>query len=156
MANTYKGAGLPKPGAHENRHHVFFIKEWYNGELERRRFRAHPAAVHLMDIDEHRELHAIVKPPPKPNARLMRDAVGFMEALPAELPRLAQLGMVAVFFYEQQGSRNDDFAVCGRIAMSLTTQHLIIDQGSQAYYEATAGGVQLEPLTRPIPQAIAL
>ena len=67
---TVEGATRYK--AHVSRHHVAFERRSYKTRLETL-YRNMGGMVVLLDSQVHRELHAEVAPPPKPNHHLMAD-----------------------------------------------------------------------------------
>ena len=62
----------------ENRHHSFWMRRNYKTPLERA-FRNHHGLVIPTDVDLHKELHAHMSPPPKPNRDLMIGIINNLE-----------------------------------------------------------------------------
>lgn len=75
---TEDGRKLFKPET--NKHHLFWRRDSYKTPVERK-FRDVKGLVLRMTITEHKELHANVKPPYKPNPDLMRDVIQFGKGL---------------------------------------------------------------------------
>ncbi len=67
-----------------NRHHLFFQKDIYKGSFERR-FRNHQGLVIPVLKSAHKELHAILAPPPKPTPDMMQ---GCLDVLSQDLIEL--------------------------------------------------------------------
>jgi hypothetical protein len=75
---TTDGRLLYKPET--NKHHLFWRRDSYRTPTERK-FRDTTGLVLRMTIKEHKELHANVRPPEKPNSDLMRDVIHFARGL---------------------------------------------------------------------------
>lgn len=73
-----------------NSHHVFFEKRNYKTPIEQR-VRNLGAFVIYTDIVDHRELHANVPPPPKPDHEQLHDLYNFMQEHTYELTGLQGL-----------------------------------------------------------------
>jgi hypothetical protein len=59
----------------QNSHHLFWTRREYLTHLEKN-LREHRGFVLPIDVEAHRELHADLNPPPKPNARQIRHLLG--------------------------------------------------------------------------------
>lgn len=57
--------------AESNRHHAVWKKDWYTSTFEKQKFREMAGMVLQLSIVAHRDLHANVEPPRKPNNNLM-------------------------------------------------------------------------------------
>lgn len=58
--------------AETNKHHAVWKKDWYRSVFEKQKFREMAGFVLPLSITAHRDLHANVEPPKKPNQRLMQ------------------------------------------------------------------------------------
>ncbi len=58
--------------AETNNHHAAWKKDWYRTTFEKQQFREMGGLVLRLAIKPHRELHANVEPPKKPNLALMQ------------------------------------------------------------------------------------
>jgi len=107
-----------------NRHHAFFTRCWYRTKPERE-LRQHKGLIVPMWITVHDDLHANIPPPPKPNARVVAQALHYLGELPDVVTNdpVRCIGELADFLY----SRSD--RVAERIGENLTKQLVYIQEG---------------------------
>lgn len=72
------GADIPREAW--NSHHVFFQRNRYKSALDKQ-FRSLGGLVLPLLIPVHRELHAHVSAPPKPDPELMRETIQFAKGI---------------------------------------------------------------------------
>lgn len=70
--------------AETNRHHTLWKKDWYTGTFEKQQLREMAGLVLQLSIVSHRDLHANVAPPSKPNRNLMQGIYNYNRRL--EIP----------------------------------------------------------------------
>ena len=107
-----------------NRHHLFHARAWYKTPLEKA-LRQHDGLVVPMYVGVHKELHANVQPPPKPNQRLILGALACLDDLPGSTlahPPQAVLALTE-HFLEQ------DDRLAQRLGHSLLEQASYIQEG---------------------------
>lgn len=115
-----------------NRHHTFWQRRSYKTPLERA-FRNHQGLVIPTPIDQHRDLHAHLLPPPKPSRDLM---VGIINNL--ERPIRGRLdGLLFTLDYLDTQSQAEN------LSAHLTKQlgYLVIGAGNEipeAYYSTNS------------------
>lgn len=66
-----------------NRHHLIHPRRFYRSKTERA-FRTHPFMVHKMEVEAHKELHAVIQPPLKLAAQDMAHALCLLEEMNGE------------------------------------------------------------------------
>lgn len=107
-----------------NRHHVYSERRWYRTPLERY-VRSHFGMLVPMYVQVHKELHANVPPPPKPNQRLLLMTAKFLDDLPdSTLANQPQ----AIRELAQAHLELDD-KLAQRIGANMIDQLHFIDQG---------------------------
>lgn len=107
-----------------SRHHVLFEKRWYHTPLEKH-VRNHYGLLVPMYLQPHRELHANVQPPPKPNQRLLLATAELLDNLPNST--LANPPQVVLAVAEDMLGRDDKLAQ--RIGHNLLEQSGYIEEG---------------------------
>lgn len=126
--------GLVIPRDYTDRHHAVWKKDWYTTTFERQKFREMGGMVLRLDIKAHRELHANVEPPEKPNHNLMHGMFDYnkknldtqnpyerFEELTSMLGRIADIG----------GPNAED---AHKLQQNFLDQQIYIDQGKVEIY----------------------
>ena len=104
------------------RHHTFFERGWYTSPLDKV-FRGYQGFVVPLPLEVHRDLHAIIKAPIKPNAPTMRGILDTIEKYKPEDHEAVLLHTVA--FLEAKASRTEnelDSRILQRIGSNLLSQ----------------------------------
>jgi hypothetical protein len=63
-----------------NSHHVLWCRKWYKTPIEKT-LRSHQGLIVPMYQDVHRQLHAALDPPPKPNSRIILGSLAMLNEL---------------------------------------------------------------------------
>lgn len=107
-----------------NRHHAFFTRCWYKTPQERA-LRSHKGLIVPMWVPIHKDLHAEVQAPPKPNARVLAQSLHYLDSLPEVVTNdpVRCIGELAEYLY----TRTDKLAE--RIGENLAKQLVYIQEG---------------------------
>lgn len=111
-----------------NHHHALWNRVWYKTSLEKA-LRNHDGLVVPLLIPEHRELHANIDAPPKPDRRLIISSLEFLDDLPAST-LTNEPETIAAYSEHLFAQRN---GLATRIGKNLVRQLVYIERG---YYNA--------------------
>ena len=111
-----------------NSHHTFWTRASYKTSLEKA-LRNHDGLVVPLLVPVHRELHAHIDPPPKPDKRLIISSLEFLDDLP--LSTLTNEPETISALAEHYSSLRNGLAT--RIGKHLCRQLVYIERG---YYNA--------------------
>jgi len=107
-----------------NDHHVLWCRRWYKTPLEKA-IRGHTGLVVPMYVGTHRELHANLAPPPKPNSRIILGSLAMLNEL--SFKTLSDPRQTVLALTEHMLEKDDRSAQ--RIGHHLLKQLAFIEEG---------------------------
>lgn len=111
-----------------NSHHSHWNRAWYTTSLEKT-LRSHEGLIVPLYLDTHRELHANIDAPPKPNTQTILGALAMLDDLPQNI--ISNPPECIATLAEYYGSLRQNTAT--RLAKNLNRQLGYIEKG---YYHA--------------------
>lgn len=113
-----------------NRHHVSWANRNYKTQTEKR-YRNMAGMVLPLLVTEHRELHAHIKPPPKPSHALMQHAIAFNSAIDMRTDVYGQFEQMIEFFADigDMSQRVSESKTSRAIAANFVLQEAFVSKG---------------------------